>query len=88
MPDLQAIGGRIGKNSSGVAVVQSGMDRLEELVLQKSPVAVEATWGKRLLAWLQICSGILESCMRRGERGSILLGVSHRNDGHGKGFGS
>jgi hypothetical protein len=49
VPDLQAIGGRIGKNSSGVAVVQSGMARVEELVLQKSPVAVEATWGKRLL---------------------------------------
>jgi hypothetical protein len=49
VPDLQAIGGRIGKDSSGVAVVQSGLARVGELVLQKSPVAVEATWGKRLL---------------------------------------
>lgn len=49
MPDLQAIGGRIGKNGSGVAVVQGGTARVEELALRESPVAVEGTWGKRLL---------------------------------------
>lgn len=49
MPELQAIGGRVGKASSDVAVVQSGMDCVEELALQQSPVAVTRSWGRRVL---------------------------------------
>lgn len=49
MPDLRAIGGRIGKASLGVAVVRRGMHCVEQLALEKSPVAVKKTWGTKFL---------------------------------------
>lgn len=49
MPDLQAIGWRVGKASMGVAVVKNGMDYVQLLALEKSPVAVKRSWGRRVL---------------------------------------
>jgi hypothetical protein len=40
VPDLQAIGWRVGKASMGVAVVKNGMDYVQLLALEKSPVAL------------------------------------------------
>ena len=50
MPDLQALGGRFSKATcAGVAIVRSGMDVVDELALQESPIAVERSWGRRVI---------------------------------------
>lgn len=48
-PDFQAIGGRFGKFSSAVGIVRSGIDVVDELALQESPVTVEISWGRRVM---------------------------------------
>jgi hypothetical protein len=48
-PDFQAIGGRVGKSSSAVAIFWSGFDDVDELALQECPVAVERSWGRRVM---------------------------------------
>jgi len=49
MPDLQAIAGRVGRASMGMAVVKTGVDCMEQLDLQVSPVAIKRSWSRRVL---------------------------------------
>ena len=39
----------VGKASLAVAIVGSGMDVVDELALQESPVVVERSWGRRVM---------------------------------------
>ncbi len=43
--NFQAIVDRVGKSSSAVATVRSGMNVVNELALQEFPNAVEISWG-------------------------------------------
>jgi hypothetical protein len=47
VPDLQAIDGRVGKASMGIAVVRTGVDCVQQLALEKSHVT--RSWARRML---------------------------------------
>jgi hypothetical protein len=47
VPDLQAIGGRVGKASMGIAVSGTGVDAAQQLALERSPVTRSS--GRRML---------------------------------------
>jgi hypothetical protein len=49
VPDLQAIGARVGNASMGFAIVRSGVDGVEQLTLQDSPVPVKRSLSRVIL---------------------------------------